>query len=536
MGGGGSKASTSATASAKATVPSLFMPPPLGTDGQGGTLGMPPVPGPGCTNSIENNSKTSTIQANFAMDSQISASVAGEASGSLFGGFLGELGGSASGSLAAANSIASNTGATDQESNSKNEFKCNPEFKSKQVTKNTTSNSTDIDMGVTYMTKSSLKSISENTNQMVVNSITNTTSNTSQSVDIKQTMVIKVSGCAGDLLVKNSKQDAKIDLTQIATMTMTAIDEVRTDLAQSVLQQFKDSTTAQNNQILANDIMTEIASAQSMSVNQKAASDIAQKKESLLPAANPTTIIPSNLSANVYLDQTTTNEVYNAVKISAPFLSKVDIDKTLVSIVNNSITQNFTKNTVNILAQTVIGEQSLTIDISDVGGNCTIENTEQSFNIMLRQTLSSQLNIGTAIVSSIANTLGVQTDNSVAASNLQDLTSKIGNSLRSDQTSTQVAASDQKYTQTITSGTGIFASCITYSILCTICCLCIFGGLGGLTAKAMSNSSEDSSEDSSEKSPEDSSDKSTPPEDSSDKSPSEDSSSDNPEGGFSFFN
>jgi hypothetical protein len=213
------------------------------------------------------------------------------------------------------------------------------------------------------------------------------------------------------------------------------------------------------------------------------------------------------------------------VKISAPFLSKVDIDKTLVSIVNNSITQNFTKNTVNILAQTVIGEQTLTIDVSDVGGNCTIENIEQDFNITLRQTLSSQLNIGT--------------DNSVAASNVQDLTSKIGNTLRSAQTSTQVAVSDQKYEQTITNGTGVVASCITYSILCTICCLCIFGGLGGLTAKAIGNSSEssdDSSEDSSEKSPpEDSSEKSSP-EDSSEKSSPEDSSSDNPEGGFSFFN
>ena len=535
MGGGGSKASTSASASAKATVPPLFMPPPLGTDGQGGTLGLPPVPGPGCSNTIENNSKTSSLQSNFNMDTKVSASVAGEASGGLFGGLLANIGGSASGSLAAANSIASNLGKTDQESNSKNNFKCNPEFKSKQVTNNTSTNSTDVDMGVTYMTSSALKSISENTNQMIVNSITNTTSNTSQTVNIKQTMVIKVSGCAGDLLVRNSKQNATIDLTQIATMTMTAIDQVRTDLAQSVLQQFKDSTTAQNNQILSNDIMTEIAAAQSASVDQKAASEITQKKDTLLPAANPTALPPENLSANVYLDQTTTNDVYNAVKISAPFLSKVDIDKTLVSIVNNSITQNFTKNTVNILAQTVIGEQSLTIDISDIGGNCTIENTEQNFNITLRQTLSSQLNIGTAIVASIANTLGVETDNSVAASNVQDLTSKIGNNLRTDQTSTQVAVSDQKYSQTITSGTGVIASCITYSILCTICCLCIFGGLGGLTAKAIGNSSESSDDSSEESTPEDSSEKSSP-EDSSEKSSPEDSSSDNPEGGFSFFN
>ena len=505
-------------------IPPLFIPPPLGTDGKGGTLPLPPAPGPGCTNLVENHSLTSTIQANFGG----SAAASGEAGASaLFGLF--DIGGSAAGAA----SVGGNAGKTDQESKSKNEFTCKPDFKSDQVTTNTTRNSTDVDLSVTYMTKDSLRSISENTNQMVVNSITNTTSNTSQSVSIKQQLDIKISGCAGNVLVSKVKQEASVDLTQIATMTMTAIDDVRTDLAQAVLQQFQSSTTAQNNQILANDIMTDIAAAQSASVDQKAVSDITQQKETFLPSTDPSTQIPDNLSANVHLTQTTTNDTYNAMKIAAPFTSKVDIDKVLQSIVNNSVTQNFTKNTLNILAQTVIGEQSMGIDIANIGGDCTVTEIEQKFNVQLRQTLSSQLNIGTSIVASIVDTLGIKTDDTIAANNMQDLALKTGNTLRTDQTSTQVADSSEKLSQSVTSGVGVVASCITYSILCTICCLCIFGGLGGLTAKAMSNSSEDSSE----KSPEDSSDKSTPSEDSSDKStPSEDSSSDNPEGGFSFFN
>ena len=530
MGGGGSKPSTSAYASAHASVPPIIGDPLLGSDGAGGVLGQPPAPGPGCTNSMESHSALETMRANFATEASLSASVAGEADASaLFGLF--DVGGGVSGSLAAAAAAAGNIGTSNQENESKNQFTCAPDFDSTQVTYNTSRSSTDVDLSVTYMTKDSLKSISENTNQMVVNSITNTTSNTSQTVDIKQSMVIRISGCAKDLLIENTRQEAVVDLTQIATMTMTAIDNVRTDLAQAVLQQFQASTTAQNNQILANDIMTDIAAAQSASVNQSAAADIVQNKESILPGADPVTIIPENLSANVHLKQTTTNDVSSSLKIAAPFLSKVDIEKQLISIVNNSVTQNFTKNTVNILVQSVVGEQSMVIEASNIGGNCTVRNTEQKFNVQLRQTLTSNLNIGTAVVSSIANTLGIKTDDSIAIDNMQDLTTKIGNTLRSDQSSSQVADSNEKYTQSIKNGTGMVAICVTYCILCTICCLCIFGGLGGLTAKAMSNSSE-SSDDSSE----DSSDKSTPSEDSSEKSSSEDSSSDNPEGGFSFFN
>jgi hypothetical protein len=533
------KASTSASASAHASVPPILSDPLLGSDGAGGVLAQPPAPGPGCTNSLESHSALETMRANFATEASVSGSIAAEVGGSALFGAV-EAGASTSASFAAAAAAAGNIGTSNQENESKNQFTCAPDFDSTQVTHNTSHSSTDVDMSVTYMTKDSLKSLSENTNQMVVNSITNTTSNTSQSVDITQSMVIRISGCAKDLLIENVKQTATIDLTQMATMTMKAIDDVRTDLAQAVLQQFQASTTAQNNQILANDIMTDIAAAQSASVNQKAAADIVQNKESILPGADPVTVIPENLSANVHLSQTTTNDAYSSLKISAPFLSKVDIDKQLISIVNNSVTQNFTKNTVNILAQTVIANQNMVIEASNIGGNCTVRNIEQNFNITLRQTLTSNLNIGTSVISSISNTLGIKTDDSVTAANMQDLTTKIGNTLRSDQTSSQVADSNEKYTQSIKNGTGVVAICVTYCILCTICCLCIFGGLGGLTAKAMSNSSasssEDSSEDSSEKSPPEDSSEKSPPEDSSEKLPPEDSSSDEPKGGFSFFN
>ena len=217
-------------------------------------------------------------------------------------------------------------------------------------------------------------------------------------------MEIKVTGCAGNLEISGISQNASVDLTQIATMTMTAIDSIRTDLASSVLDQFSASSSAKNNQVMNADMTTALASQQNASLQQTATSKINQTKvDAGIPTASPTQIVSSNKDANVNLMQTTSNDITNATVLSAPYSSSVDYEKTLKSVINNAVTQNFTKDTVNILSQTVIGKQKMSINVADVGGDCVIKNISQNFNIMLRQSLSAQLNIGTAITNSVAS-------------------------------------------------------------------------------------------------------------------------------------
>lgn len=409
-----------------------------------------------------------------------------------------------------------NVSATHSDVNAKNSVTCNPTFNNTQIINNTTKNTTKIDNGVTLMTKNTINSISENTNQMVVNSITNTTSNTSQSVTISQVMNIKVNGCAGDLKISNVSQNASVDLTQIATMTMSAIDNIRTDLASSVLNQFSASTSASNNQTMNADMTTALASQQNASMQQAASSKINQTKVDMgLPTSPPTQVVSSNKDANTNLMQVSSNDITNTTLLSAPYSSTVDYEKTLKSVVNNAVTQNFTKDTINILSQTVIGNQTMNIDVSDIGGNCVIENISQNFNIMLRQSLSAQLNIGTSITNGITTAMGVKTDDTVATENVQSATATTKNDLRSGQTSSQVNISSEEYTQTIANlgGFGSSGSSGSSCICCIICIICILSCGSGALSMPVGEVGDSESSDGSDS-----------------------SSSEQAKGGFSFFN
>ena len=445
---------------------------------------QPPPAGPGCTNT----STANTMQV--------------AASGQALGGLV-----SASGSM------------TKQDNT--NENSCPPDFITKQISHNTATNSTTIDNAVTLITKNTINSLTENTNQMVVNSITNTTSNTSQSVTINQTMNISVTGCAGDLVLTNISQNASIDLTQIATMTLTAIDQIRTDLAASVLQQFAANTSNANTQVLNADLTTALAAQNNASLQQTATAKIDQIKiDPIGLSPDPAVITPKTLGSNVNQTQITANDVVNTVNLSAPYTSTTDYTKNLQTIVNNSVTQNFTKDTVNILSQTVIGNQTMNINAANIGGNCTISNISQNFNITLRQTLTSNLNIGTAIVNSITSQLGVKTDDKVANANIAKATATTKNDLRASNGLTANLTSSEQYTQTFASGFGSSGSSGSSFICCCLCCICILSsGLGGLVMPTGDNSDSSESE-------------SSAPESSDDNPSSEEPT----KGGFSFFN
>jgi hypothetical protein len=451
---------------------------------------QPPYPGPGCT--FTNSAKGLTI--------------AGGASAG-----LGPLSVSGAGSY------------TDTSADKK--ATCNPTFNNTQINNNVSENSTKIDMGVHIMTKNTIDSLCENTNQMVVNSISNTTTTTSQDVNISQKMVININGCAGNLDLDGVSQDATVDLAQMATMTMSAVDDVRTDLATAVLQQFSASSSAKNDQAINADLTTALAAQQSASLSQSAKGSVSDTKiTTMLPSVDPSPAQGQNLDANTNLTQTSNQRVSNAVDISAPYVSEVDFTKILKTVVNNSVTQNFTKNTVNILSQSVIGNQDMAINIANIGGNCVLKNISQKFNVTLRQTLTSKINIGTAIVNGITSALGTKTDDQVSNENVQKATSATKNDLRTDQTSSQFATSEFNASSFVGDfgGFGSSGSSSSSCIICIICvCSILLCGFGGLTmASGLLSDSSDSSDSSGSSGSSDSSDS---------------SSSDNKNGGFSFF-
>jgi len=433
-------------------------------------VSQPPYPGPGCT--FTNSAAGKTI--------------AGGASAG-----IGPISVGGAGSY-------TDTSATDQAT-------CNPTFNNTQINNNVSENSTKIDMGVHIMTKNSIDSLCENTNQMVVNSISNTTTTTSQTVEINQSMNISVNGCAGNLDIEGVSQEATVDMAQIATMTMSAIDDVRTDLATAVLQQFSASSTAKNDQVMNDDLTTALAAQQSASLSQAAKGSVANTKvTTALPSVDPPAAQGQNLDANTNITQISNQHVSNAVDISAPYVSDVDFKKILKTVVNNSVTQNFTKNTVNILSQSVIGNQDMNINISNIGGNCVLKNISQKFNVTLRQTLTSKINIGTAIVNGITSALGTKTDDQVSNENVQKQSSATKNDLRTDQASTQVASSEFSASSFVGDfgGFGSSGSSSSSCIICIICvCSILLCGFGGLTmASGLLSDSEGGSDSSSSES------------------------------------
>ena len=399
-------------------------------------LPSPPSPGPGCTATNTNNTACSAASAAVITP---------------FGGGSG--------------------GGVSSSSNQQAQAVCAPNFDSTQINSNYTINSTTIDQGVILMTKNSLKSIAEATNQMIVNSITNTTSSSSQNVTIIQSMKINVN-CKGDGALSGVSQEANAQGFQISTMTMTQIDQVRSDLATSVLGQFKANIDDQNKQTIDADLKSAMAAQNDSALTTDTKSKIEQTKTTQVPSADPAPLMSQNLNANTTLNQSNIQSAENAVNIAMPYTSSVEFDKTLQTAINNSVTQNFTKDTMNILVQTVYVSQDMDINFNG-GGDCVLSDFNQKANILLRQMMSSKMDIGTAIVNSIQNQLGIGTDDSVANKNVQDATATTANDLRSGNASKSDMKSAQEYIQKITQYmdlTGSSGSSLS-SCICCICCI-----------------------------------------------------------------
>jgi hypothetical protein len=369
-------------------------------------------------------------------------------------------------------------GGGNNQTSSQSEQSCPNTILTDQTQINKTQNLNNIDNSVIMINKSNIKSIATSINQMVVNSITNTTSSSSQNVNIAQKLSINIEGVAKDVTVSNISQTATIDLSNAISTEMSAIDNVRTDLSNQIMQQFSNNISSDVMSKASNDIQNEIANQTAAAVKQRNDLKSDTKQDTLLfPGATPYPPPPENANANIITKQKTVNDLLVSTSISAPFSLTNDVSKTIETNIQNSVTQNFTRNTVTQLMQAINLSQDMSIKIKSVGGNVTVSNISQLANIQLRQVLDQKMNIGTAITNSMSASAGIQNDESVTLKK-RDASSNINNNdLRntSDSTSDQ----DQKSSSSLTMTTGFggsLGSCnscgSSFFILCS-CCICI---------------------------------------------------------------
>ena len=419
-----------------------------------GNMAPQPQPGPGCKSVIEANSSST--------------------SGSASVGFV-----SASASTAS--------------SNSKNTAACAPNYLNKQETNMKYDRTTTVDKNTLLINKNAIRSISESVNQMVVNSITSNRSVSSQNVALSQSITIKVRDIGGDLLIEGTKAASSIDLTNIANMSFSAFDNVRTDLANDVLQQFKSNVNQESMATMQADLEQSVANQNDAAIKSANEAKVEQTKTTQIPSADPTAIIPTNDTANVNINQVSSTDVKDASHLSANYTNEIDISKTMETHVMNAVTQNFTKESLTQLSQIINLSQNINIDIEGVGGNATIRDTSLVSNIVLRQTLSNVMNVGTAVVQTVANTLGAQTDDSVTTKNTESLGLTSKSDLRSGNKSDGDMLSKLDYKQTISQdfGMGSCGSSASSCICCIICIVCILSsGLGAVGGNMGSMGSE----------------------------------------------
>jgi len=371
--------------------------------------------------------------------------------------------------------------------------KCAPDDDLEQTNIIKVDRETTIDNSTTIMTRNSLKVLTECTNQMIVNSITSTKTSATQDVTLFQKLKISVDNVKGDVTIDGVGQEITIDMNNISQMSLSAFDNIRTDLATNVLQSFKSSINQETLDKMQADMATQTRAQQESALKARVEAKIDQTKTTNLPAAAPPLIPAENLNANTHQKQYNSTSIKEANKLVAPYTNKTDIEKTLETHVNNAVTQNFTKETINIMAQTILANQDMEIKISNIGGNVSIKNVKQTMNIILRQTLNTKMNIGTAIVNTLTNTLGVETDDQVIQKKVSQsgVTSKMD--LRSEQAATQDLSSSMSYKQTLTESFGgslgscnssgssgsSFSSCCCCIILCVLIAMCGVGGSMG---------------------------------------------------------
>lgn len=428
-------------------------------------------PGGGGNCNNQNNSAFSGVQASFSHSMQASAS--------------GSVGwGLGSASASASSQTSASTGAQTGSNNVQNASSCPPNVNQTSVTSNISNQLMSVDQSTLITNKSALSSLSSSVNQMVVNAMTSTSTSSSQNVSITQAMTININNVKGDVTVSNISQNATINCQNSVQMDLSAIDNVRTDLANNVLQQFAASSNTDSlnaaQASMESEMLANNAASNTLNQNNK----VKQTQTTDIPMAAPTTVIPPTPGANVNTNQTTTNSATSSTIINAPFTQSNDISRSIQSSVLNAVTQNFTHETVTQLVQAINVNQSLGINISNVGGNVTVSNISQNANVILVSTLTQNMNIGTAIINSVASSLGTKTDDTVAIKKASSTILKDSTKLRSTSSTTNSTVSEFSYEQSITQsflpGCGASGASSSSSLI-----LCILFMIGPMLFKSL---------------------------------------------------
>jgi hypothetical protein len=393
-------------------------------------------------------------------------------------------------------------GANSSSSNAQSASNCPPVYISNNTNTNINKTLMNVDNSIIVMNKSSLTSISESVNQMVTNSVTSTTTSASQTVNVQQQININVNGVKGNVYITDISQTATFDLSNSVSMDMTAIDNVRTDLANQVLQQFASSSNTEAMSVAQASMDNEMQLSTQAALTERNQNSIDQVQTSSIPLASPMTLLPVNTAANVNSTQTNLTDITNTTNISNPYTSSTDISRTIQTSVLNSVTQNFTHETVTQLMQAISLSQQMNISVSNVGGDVKIANLSQQANMQLRQTLAAQMDIGTAITNGLTSSLGITTDDRASLKKSDSASLKTASKVRSSSSFSNDVSNAFSYTQSVTSGlpsggssgssTSSFSSCI-----CSFICCVVAPMLGAMLPSPGGSSSESASEEAS---------------------------------------
>ena len=366
------------------------------------------------------------------------------------------------------------SGSSDASTNShngQNASSCPPNVTQNSSNTNISNSLMSVNNSTLIMNSSSLSAISSSINQMVVNKLSTTTTSSTQNVEINQNISINISGVAGNVRVTNISNKADISANNAVQLDLNAIDEVRTDLANQVLQQFAQSANTDAIDSMQTSIENELKSANEAINTLDQDNKVVQEQNTNIPMASPMTIQTPVPGANVNSNLTSYNSVSNQTLITAPFTSSTDVNRSIQTSVLNAVTQNFTHETVTQLASAIAVNQNIGINISSVGGNVDIDNISNITNVVMVSTLKQHMDIGTSIANSMAGSLGVSTDDKVTTKVSKSTTLKDSTTLRSSSSSSNNTKSVFSYEQTLTQSLmpsgGSSTSC-SFSSLCLI--------------------------------------------------------------------
>jgi len=380
--------------------------------------------------------------------------------------FLGICGGGASNQY-----LNNKSGASSASSNAQNSGTCPPNNVTNIESANISKSLMSYDNSTLIMNRSALNAISTSINQMIVNSITSTRTSSTINVSTLQQIKIRISGVGGDVNVSDVGNESNMELENTIQTDLSTIDTVRTDLANKVLQQFADMSNTDAIDSIQTNILKELKTDTEITNKLKQDNKVEQTQKTDVPTSQPLQIQTPVPGANINSTLKTINETTSATIITSPFTQSNDINRTIQTTIANSVTQNFTHETVTQLSTAITLGQYLDIDISNIAGSVTLKDITNKSNIKTLSTLIQNLDIGTSIANSYTSNLGIKTDSSSTINRTTSASLADTANLRSNNTTSSSVDSTFSYVQSVTQS--LIPSLGSLTSCCSLCCCLI---------------------------------------------------------------